>query len=131
VLRNFNGPVGGQAHPSCEKLQSEVHLAKPAPSNVLSKLAALSKNPDTQTSAGFVRSAGFNENPVPPLPPGDPSPGKVETDTQGDETSYVAARRDDRLALIEDLEPGPYEHKAPFDDPHFQQLEPNSGIRMT
>lgn len=39
-------------------------------------------------------------------------------------------RRDERLALIEDLEPGPVEHTPPFDDPEFMQLEPNSGIRL-
>ena len=39
--------------------------------------------------------------------------------------------RDDRLALIEDLEVGPINHRPPFDDPHFRQLEPNSGIRLS
>lgn len=39
-------------------------------------------------------------------------------------------RRDERLALIEDLEPGPVDHTPPFDDPNFKQLEPNSGIRL-
>lgn len=42
-----------------------------------------------------------------------------------------APKRDDRLALIEDLEVGPTDHKPPFDDPHFRQLEPNSGIRLS
>ncbi|KAK7688515.1 hypothetical protein QCA50_008053 [Cerrena zonata] len=32
---------------------------------------------------------------------------------------------------MEDLEIGPTEHKAPFDDPHFLKLEPNSGIRLS
>jgi hypothetical protein len=41
-----------------------------------------------------------------------------------------APQRDDRLALIEDLEVGPIDHKPPFDDPHFEYLEPNSGIRL-
>lgn len=39
--------------------------------------------------------------------------------------------RDDRLALIEELVPGPVEHTPPFDDPHFEKLEPNSGIRLS
>lgn len=42
-----------------------------------------------------------------------------------------ASKRGEDLALIEDLTPGPYEHKPPFDDPHFQQFEPNSGIRLS
>ncbi|KAJ7885854.1 hypothetical protein B0H14DRAFT_3105761 [Mycena olivaceomarginata] len=36
-----------------------------------------------------------------------------------------------RLAIIETLDVGPVDHKPPFDDPHFQQLEPNSGIRLS
>ncbi|KAJ6464289.1 hypothetical protein C8R47DRAFT_1326780 [Mycena vitilis] len=39
--------------------------------------------------------------------------------------------RDERLAIIENLEVGPVDHKPSFDDPHFQQLEPNSGIRLS
>ena len=38
--------------------------------------------------------------------------------------------RDDRLMLMEELEPGPYEHKPPLDDPNFGRLEPHSGIRL-
>jgi minichromosome maintenance protein 10 len=38
--------------------------------------------------------------------------------------------RDDRLMLMEELEPGPYEHKPPFDDPLFGRFEPHSGIRL-
>jgi minichromosome maintenance protein 10 len=107
-----------------------MHQVKLAPPNVLLKLAALTKTTDKQTSAGFVRSVGFSETPAPPFIPRDPSPGNVETILQCDEADYVAARRNDCLALIEDLEPGPCEHNAPF-DPHFQQFKHNSGIRMT
>ena len=39
--------------------------------------------------------------------------------------------RDDRLAIVEDLVPGPADHKPPFDDPRFEKLEPNSGIRLS
>ena len=38
--------------------------------------------------------------------------------------------RDDRLMLMEELEPGPYEHNPPIDDPLFGRLEPHSGIRL-
>jgi minichromosome maintenance protein 10 len=44
--------------------------------------------------------------------------------------SGVSAR-DDRLMLMEELEPGPYEHNPPIDDPLFGRLEPHSGIRLT
>ena len=32
--------------------------------------------------------------------------------------------------LMEELEPGPYEHKPPVDDALFERLEPHSGIRL-
>ena len=32
--------------------------------------------------------------------------------------------------LMEELEPGPYEHKRPLDDPTFERLEPHSSIRL-
>ncbi|KAI0298475.1 hypothetical protein B0F90DRAFT_1669056 [Multifurca ochricompacta] len=77
------------------------------PSNVLSKLSALSKR---ETS------------PVDPDAP-------VRTSSFADKASWAAAR-DDRLMLIEELEPGPYRHKPPLDDPSFERLEPHSGIRL-
>ncbi|KIY70765.1 hypothetical protein CYLTODRAFT_487787 [Cylindrobasidium torrendii FP15055 ss-10] len=40
-------------------------------------------------------------------------------------------QRDDNLALIEEFEPGPYEHEAPYDDPNWEQYEPHSGIRLS
>lgn len=42
----------------------------------------------------------------------------------------AASARDDRLAIVEELVPGPSEHKPPSDDPTFQKMEPNSGIRL-
>ena len=41
-----------------------------------------------------------------------------------------APTRDDQLAIIEDLRPGPEEHKPPPDDPNFDKVEPHSGIRL-
>ncbi|THH01685.1 hypothetical protein EW145_g6867, partial [Phellinidium pouzarii] len=38
--------------------------------------------------------------------------------------------RDDRLAIVEDIEIGPAEHSSIADDPHFEKIEPNSGIRL-
>ena len=69
-------------------------------------------NVDPTTTEPLPRSTGFTEKPM--------------------EIGYVQdSKRDDRLALIIDLEPGPYEHNPPFDDPKFDRLEPNSGIYLT
>lgn len=38
--------------------------------------------------------------------------------------------RDDSLRIIENLQPGPHEFKPPQDDPHFDQMEPYSRIRL-
>lgn len=62
-----------------------------------------------------VRSSGFSDKPTP----------------QPDMDVFDAPKRDDRLALVEDIEIGPADFKPPFDDPHFKQLEPNSGIRLS
>lgn len=40
-------------------------------------------------------------------------------------------KRDDRLALVEELERGPYEFTPPSDDPDFLQLEPYSDIQLS
>lgn len=42
----------------------------------------------------------------------------------------VTHKRDEDLTIIEDMEPGPYEHKPPLDDANFERLEPHSGIRL-
>ncbi|KAH9984300.1 hypothetical protein BJV77DRAFT_1072230 [Russula vinacea] len=79
------------------------------PSNVLSKLSALSKRAPS------------------PIEPDAP----VRTSSFADKASGVPVpARDDRLMLMEELEPGPYEHKPPFDDPLFGRFEPHSGIRL-
>ncbi|KAI0363154.1 hypothetical protein BV20DRAFT_1126452 [Pilatotrama ljubarskyi] len=86
-----------------------------APSSVLQKLAqahsAKDKAPVTDV---VVRSTAFSAKPA-PISPFDPE------DTHA---------RDETLALVEELALGPAEHKPPFDDPHFEKLEPNSGIRL-
>ena len=92
------------------KPQAEVQYTKPAPSAVLSKLAALNHRPvDNEPRDRVTRSSGFSEPP-----------------SNGDRIH----NRDEHLAIIEDLEPGPTEHTPPSDDPDFQLLEPNSGIRL-
>ncbi|KAI9508056.1 hypothetical protein F5148DRAFT_1199727 [Russula earlei] len=88
-------------------VQRSVVPLQPGPSNVLSKLSAISKRP--------------------------PSPVELDaplrTSSFADKASGVQAR-DDRLMLIEELKPGPYEHKPLFDDPLFERFEPHSGIRL-
>lgn len=74
-------------------------------------------NVDPTTVEPLPRSTGFTEKP------------KVIEPAQ--EERFITSKRDDRLALINDLEPGPYEHNPPFDDPKFDKLEPNSGIYLT
>lgn len=102
-----------KSHPTVVNTQPK----KPIPaSNLLNKLSTLRSSTSKSEPTTIVsRSSGFSSTPPP----------AHET-----EETFGAPRRDDRLALIEDLEPGPYEHKPPFDDPHFETVEPNSGIRL-
>lgn len=87
---------------------------------MLTKLASFAPNVDPAAAKQISnRSSGFSERPA-PLP--------AEHD---DDVAPEAAKRDERLTLIEDLEIGPTEHKPPFDDPIFERLEPNSGIRLS
>jgi len=64
-----------------------------------------------------ARSTGFTEKPK-------------EID-QSIQVEQLAHKRDERLALIEDLEPGPYVHNAPTNDPNFNTVEPHSNINLT
>ena len=93
---------------------------KPAPSQVISKLACLrNQSKDPSPTRHITRSSDFSEKPT------------QQADADVDSERIDAPKRDDRLALIEDLEIGPTDHKPLFDDPHFQLLEPNSGIRLS
>ncbi|KAI0346481.1 hypothetical protein BDW22DRAFT_1322999 [Trametopsis cervina] len=110
--------AGSSQTPQSRQLSSAA-AAAPAPSTVLTKLASLSSNSSSDTSKySMTRSGGFLEQ----------APLKSVYDENA--SAGYAVRRDEDLALVEDLEPGPYEHKAQFDDPHFQRLEPHSGIRL-
>lgn len=82
-------------------------LAPPPPSNVVSKMASMSRQPGPSQARAVLRSSGFSE-PPPQCP-----------------------KRDEDLALIEEFELGPKEHTAPFTDPNFDRVEPNSGIRLS
>lgn len=90
-------------------------LARAAPSALVAKLASLSK---TATAGPDIpRSSGFTETAKPPPP-------FVDDDVQ-------APLRDERLALIEDVPLGPVDYTPQSDDPDFERLEPNSGIRLS
>jgi minichromosome maintenance protein 10 len=101
------------------KAQTERQYPKLAPSNVLNKLVTLShRTGDSEPRDRVIRSSGFAESPSTPAA----STSAMDV--------IPAVERDERLAIIEDLEPGPVEHTPPSDDPEFQHLEPNSGIRL-
>lgn len=76
-------------------------------STFLSKLSGLGQKSDKKEPV--QRTSGFQERP---------------------EERLDIVKRDDRLVVVEDLEPGPYEFKAPIDDPTFERLEPHSSIRL-
>ena len=46
-------------------------------------------------------------------------------------TTEGLTKRYGKLTIVEDLVLGPVDHKPPFDDPRFEKLEPNSGIRLS
>ena len=108
--------------PAKETLRAEIIPTKPPPSNVLSKLSKFSdKSRDTSAPEELARSTGFSQK------------ASIRRPVPITDEDSIAARtpaRDDRLAIVEALEPGPYDHKPPFDDPHFQRLEPHSGITL-
>lgn len=105
---------------------------KPAPSNILSKLSTLSSGPTKHEQATSIQrshSLLTRPNPEPspaPCPEVDPAP-RISPQPASD----IVPNRDDRLAIVEQLEVGPVDHKPPLDDPHFERLEPNSGIRLS
>ncbi|KAF7326696.1 DNA replication licensing factor mcm10 [Mycena venus] len=107
ALKSLNFPA--------KKPADEFVPTKPAASTLLSKLANVNRQPmDTVEAEPLVRSSAFTDAPQAPS-------ASVSS----------APQRDDRLTIIENLEVGPVDHNPPFDDPHFQQLEPNSGIRLS
>ncbi|KAF7977888.1 hypothetical protein HWV62_2434 [Athelia sp. TMB] len=122
TARNSSTKYESKAGPSSSRLATYEPPPKPAPSNVLAKLAGLKGKSKAESPMDRVsRTSGFLERPAPRVDKGAVPPMDV----------VDALKRDDQLALIEDLEPGPYDHKPPIDDPFFKTLEPNSGIRLS
>lgn len=100
---------------SSSKLPAE-QFKKLPPSNLIKKLANATRNAeDEDAPESSKRSTSFTARP--------------ETEPPPDYEAH-ASNRDDRLALVENLEPGPYEHVSPSDDPNFEKLEPHSGIAL-
>ncbi|KAJ7585244.1 hypothetical protein C8J56DRAFT_1053628 [Mycena floridula] len=103
-----------------QKPATERVYAKPAAFDMTSLSRLSQKSQDQSRPIETQRSSAFKARPPQPPP-------KVDDD----DPFIDAPKRDDTLALIEDLQLGPVEHKAPFDDPNFEHLEPNSGIRLS
>lgn len=100
-----------------DRPQTEAHIKKVAPSKLLSNLASVKTKGDASEAPESVpRSSGFKETP--------------RIIREEPEQEFEHRKRDERLALVEDLEPGPYEFTSPHDDPDFERLEPHSGINM-
>lgn len=87
-------------------------VASPTPSTLLSKLAQAKARSDDDANGTMEtsRSSGFSERAAALHP--------------------TAQTRDERGVIIDDIPIGPVEHIAPFDDPRYERLEPNSGIRL-
>lgn len=90
-----------------------VHQA-PAPSNFLQKLAQAHAEPSSSKAEPVNRSSSFAER-------AEPQPPQEEEEHRG-------VKRDERLMLIDEFEPGPYDFTPSTDDPTFEKLEPHSNI---
>ncbi|EJF55303.1 hypothetical protein DICSQDRAFT_176122, partial [Dichomitus squalens LYAD-421 SS1] len=104
-----------KAGPSFLLLRDRASAAPTPSSTVLQRLAKAhkQKNASSEQEVVATRSAAFSARPPPPAPGDHPT------------------RREEDMTVIEDLPLGPAEHKPPFDDPRFERLEPNSGIRLS
>lgn len=92
---------------------NEMEVNAPPPSSLISQLGTLTAKPNKEA---VIRSNAFEEKPVELSKP---------------HSRNLAPERDDQLALVEELEPGPVDHKPLAEDPEFEKVEPNSGIRLS
>lgn len=76
------------------------------------------KRDDMMLTAKTKQTSGFGQRPSEQAAP------------VGARSGSSGLERDERLALVEKLELGPRHFEPPFGDPNFEQLEPNSGIRL-
>ena len=121
--RESSGSAKVDHHASSALHVDTQHLAPP-PSNVLKKLSNLSNRSNAQSKPGYARSSNLSEIPKPLM-------AKEPEHEAPYETTQSVSQRDENLAIIEELRMGPTDHKAPLDDPLFEHLEPNSGIRLS
>ncbi|KAF8644029.1 hypothetical protein AX16_008745 [Volvariella volvacea WC 439] len=141
---NFTSNSSKSPFPSSSKNSESASVAdklpnKPPPSNLLQKLSKIPKrlddDPAEEPETAVKRTTGFRQRPVAPPESGTTTAPTSERDE--DENADTTAttthgiKRDDRLAIIQEFEIGPKDHKPPFDDPLFEKLEPNSGIRLS
>lgn len=120
---------------SVGKPASVPHHAKPAPSNLLGKLATLHAGPTRCSEPTLVvRSSDLAEKPKPKIPescaPSYPLHERGIEVPIASTSLATASQRDENLVIVEDLRMGPADHKPPPDDPFFERLEPNSGIHL-
>lgn len=114
-------------------------FSKPAPSKLLSKLASITEankraraeaelDGDGDGKQQVERSVSFDDK-VTTCKKKKKEEKTIEEDNASNETGTLP-KRDSRLALVEELEMGPYEFTPMGDDPEFEKLEPHSGIRL-
>ncbi|KAJ4480933.1 hypothetical protein J3R30DRAFT_3462472 [Lentinula aciculospora] len=106
--RNVSSAVRTKQNNDIRAEQNDHIPSKPLPSKLVQRLSRLHSEEASASSKAVQRTSSFTDKP--------PEPG--------------SSKRDENLAIIETLELGPAEHKPPFDDPHFERVEPNSGIRL-
>ncbi|KAG1829327.1 hypothetical protein EV424DRAFT_1316891 [Suillus variegatus] len=141
LLGRTSAPSGSLSAPGARSVNSRpsgkgpiaaVQYQKLAPSNLLSKLSKLSGGTAKEEQANSTqRSHSLLARPE-PEPSIASNPKMIAVPPSASQpVSDIVPNRDDRLAIIEQLKVGPVDHKPPLDDPHFQRLEPNSGIRLS
>ncbi|KAF8485480.1 hypothetical protein JB92DRAFT_2836875 [Gautieria morchelliformis] len=106
-----NPPLQPKLNPNQPRSTGPPDLSPLKPSKLLSNLAAI--RVQSKAAETIERSTNFAAAP----------------------TEHTARppcqERDESLALVETLTPGPQNHVPPVDDPHFARLEPNSGIHLS
>ncbi|KAG2144018.1 hypothetical protein BD769DRAFT_1421099 [Suillus cothurnatus] len=127
-----SGARSANPRPSGKGSIATVQYQKPAPSNLISKLSKLSGGTAKQEQVNSAqRSHSLLTRPK-PEPSIISNPKTIAVPPSASQSvSDIVPNRDDRLAIVEQLEVGPVDHKPPLDDPNFQRLEPNSGIRLS
>ncbi|EJU00220.1 hypothetical protein DACRYDRAFT_117278 [Dacryopinax primogenitus] len=107
----FPQPVNTPALQSSTPTQHPSTSSRPPrPSNMLSSLQRLHATPEPRAPEPVQRSSAFHAPAVQVVP---------------------VVGRDEELKIIEQLDPGPRECKPSAEDPRFERLEPNSGIRLS